>query len=58
MRLPMPKVSDDRGRSQGLAYELWLPQVPPPWPGILVLHGAGSCKENHADFARLARASG
>jgi uncharacterized protein len=58
MRLPTPKASDERGRNQGLAYELWLPQVPPPWPGILILHGAGSCKENHADFARLARASG
>jgi alpha-beta hydrolase superfamily lysophospholipase len=58
MRLPTPKASDERGRSEGLAYELWLPQAQPPWPGILVLHGAGSCKENHADFARLACASG
>ena len=31
---------------------------PPPWPGIVVLHGAGSQKENHADFARLAAAAG
>jgi fermentation-respiration switch protein FrsA (DUF1100 family) len=51
----------------GLAYALWLPQHerPPrtprpnrPWPGIVVVHGAGSRKENHADFARLANASG
>ena len=25
---------------------------------MLILHGAGSCKENHADFARLCAASG
>jgi alpha-beta hydrolase superfamily lysophospholipase len=31
---------------------------PPPWPGIVICHGAGSRKENHADFARLAAASG
>jgi alpha-beta hydrolase superfamily lysophospholipase len=33
-----------------------LPQ--PPWPGIVIAHGAGSRKENHADFARLAAANG
>jgi dienelactone hydrolase len=33
-----------------------LPQ--PPWPGIVIAHGAGSRKENHADFARLAAATG
>ena len=34
-------------------------QLPrPPWPGIVICHGAGSRKENHADFARLAAASG
>jgi pimeloyl-ACP methyl ester carboxylesterase len=42
----------------GLAYALWLPSDQPPWPGIVVVHGAGSRKENHADFARLATASG
>ncbi len=31
-----------------------MPESDPPWPGVVVLHGAGSCKENHADFARLA----
>jgi alpha-beta hydrolase superfamily lysophospholipase len=58
MSLPTPKPADERGRSRGLAYELWLPQGAPPWPGVVVLHGAGSRKENHADFARLARAGG
>jgi fermentation-respiration switch protein FrsA (DUF1100 family) len=42
----------------GLAYALSLPDDPPPWPGIVVVHGAGSRKENHADFVRLANASG
>ena len=33
--------------------------MPPPlWPGVVIIHGAGSCKENHADFARLATAAG
>jgi uncharacterized protein len=45
--------------SRGLAYALWLPvHSEPPWPGVVVVHGAGSRKENHTDFARLAAASG
>ena len=40
-------------------YLLWLPQGgPPPHPAILILHGAGSRKENHADFARVCAARG
>ena len=42
----------------GLAYALRLPDGPPPWPGVVIVHGAGSRKENHADFARLATANG
>jgi uncharacterized protein len=45
-------------RHRGLAYALWLPDEPPPWPAIVIVHGAGSRKENHADFARLAVAGG
>jgi fermentation-respiration switch protein FrsA (DUF1100 family) len=45
-------------RHDGLAYALWLPADAPPFPGVVVVHGAGSRKENHADFARLATASG
>ena len=41
-----------------LAYALWLPDDPPPWPAVVIVHGAGSRKENHADFARLATAAG
>jgi fermentation-respiration switch protein FrsA (DUF1100 family) len=43
---------------RSLPHALWLPQDPEPWPGVVIVHGAGSCKENHADFARLAAASG
>jgi uncharacterized protein len=47
------------GVHDGLAYSLWLPKAPArPPAGVVVLHGAGSCKENHHDFARAAIASG
>ena len=39
-------------------YLLWLPGTPPPWPGMVIVHGAGSQKENHADFARACAATG
>ncbi len=43
------------GRHHGLAYTLWLPAGgTPPAAGILVVHGAGSQKENQYDFARAA----
>ncbi|MGH2884887.1 MAG: alpha/beta hydrolase [Solirubrobacteraceae bacterium] len=41
----------------GLSYTLWLPATPAPG-GVVILHGAGSCKENHHDFARVALATG
>ena len=50
-----PAGPDREGRQAGLAYALWLPQDPPPWPAVEIVHGAGSRKENHADFARLER---
>jgi alpha-beta hydrolase superfamily lysophospholipase len=69
---PAPRRPDREDVHDGLAYALWLPDrigaqdrgapsrpVPePPWPGVVILHGAGSRKENHADFARLATAAG
>ncbi|MGI8462074.1 MAG: alpha/beta hydrolase [Solirubrobacterales bacterium] len=58
MRLPSPKASNQRAVHEGRPYELWLPEVEPPWPGMVILHGAGSCKENHADFARACVARG
>jgi uncharacterized protein len=59
MERPPPRPPDREDRHHGLAYALWLPDgVPGPWPGIVIAHGAGSRKENHADFARLAAAGG
>lgn len=47
------------GVHDGLAYALWCPvDGEPPRAGVLVLHGAGSAKESHYDFARAAIAVG
>jgi uncharacterized protein len=54
MELPSSAHAVEHDFHDGLAYRTWMPETDPPWPGIVVLHGAGSCKENHADFARLA----
>ena len=61
--MPAMERSTPRGPTRedthnGLAYALWLPDDEPPYPAIVVVHGAGSRKENHADFARLATSSG
>jgi len=45
------------GVHEGLAYSLWLPRAGAR-AGVVVLHGAGSCKENHHDFARAAIGAG
>jgi fermentation-respiration switch protein FrsA (DUF1100 family) len=58
MRLPSPRTASERGVHEDRPYELWLPESEPPWPGIVILHGAGSRKENHADFARAATGYG
>jgi uncharacterized protein len=58
IRRPDPKTPSRRGMHDGRPFELWLPESAPPWPGIVVLHGAGSRKENHADFARAAAGYG
>ena len=44
-------------RHDGLAYELTAPQGEPRG-GVVVLHGAGSRKENHRDFAWRCAAAG
>jgi fermentation-respiration switch protein FrsA (DUF1100 family) len=56
--LPAPKAADRRGVHAGRPYELWLPATQPPWPGMVIVHGAGSRKENHGDFARACNAGG
>ena len=45
------------GTEDGLAYALFLPDGEPE-AGVVIVHGAGSAKESHFDFARGARASG
>jgi pimeloyl-ACP methyl ester carboxylesterase len=45
--LPLPEL----GRRDGLAYALFTPDAEPAG-GVLILHGAGSAKESHYDYAR------
>jgi fermentation-respiration switch protein FrsA (DUF1100 family) len=49
---------DEKGSLAGIAWHLWRPHGEGPWPAVMVMHGAGSRKENHADFARLATGHG
>jgi alpha-beta hydrolase superfamily lysophospholipase len=54
-----PVLPSEVGAHDGLAYSLWLPEGGgAPRGGVVVLHGAGSCKENHHDFARAALGAG
>jgi len=56
-RQPTPDPPEKTGHHGGLAYALFLPEGEPRG-GVVVVHGAGSCKESHFDFARGARAAG
>ena len=59
MRTVKPVLPEEIGIEDGLAYSLWLPpEGKPVAGGVVILHGAGSCKENHHDFARAALAAG
>jgi alpha-beta hydrolase superfamily lysophospholipase len=52
-------LPSETGRHGGLAYTLWRPpEAAPVRGGVVILHGAGSAKESHHDFARLVLASG
>ncbi len=58
-RLASPLAPTERAVHEDRPYWLWLPtKAKPPWPGMVILHGAGSAKENHGDFGRLCAASG
>src|SRR5919206_1028180 len=50
-------ASPELGAHDGLAYALFLPEEEPD-VGVVILHGAGSAKESHFDFARGCRADG
>jgi fermentation-respiration switch protein FrsA (DUF1100 family) len=56
VRHPTP-TSPELGSHDGLAYALFLPDDEPE-VGVVILHGAGSAKESHFDFARGCRAEG
>jgi len=58
VRLPTPQAPDDRGTHEGRAFWLWIPRTEPPWPAMVILHGAGSSKESHADFGRACAGNG
>jgi len=53
----MPDPPTELGSTNGLAYALFAPPGEPRG-GVVILHGAGSCKESHYDFARHARRLG
>jgi uncharacterized protein len=59
-RTVTPLLPAQTGTADGLAFSLWLPSPPqsPARAGVVVLHGADSCKESHHDFARAAVALG
>jgi uncharacterized protein len=57
LRTITPELPSEIGVHDGLAYSLWLPKRPARG-GVVVLHGADSCKENHHDYARGALAAG
>jgi uncharacterized protein len=56
-RTVTPTLPTEIGAHDGLSFSLWLPATPAAG-GVVILHGAGSCKENHHDFARVALAAG
>ena len=52
-----PPAPPELGESDGLSYALFLPEGEPE-VGVVILHGAGSAKESHFDFARGCRDDG
>jgi uncharacterized protein len=56
MKHPVP-APPELGDLDGLSYALFLPDAEPR-AGVVILHGAGSAKESHFDFARGCRADG
>jgi fermentation-respiration switch protein FrsA (DUF1100 family) len=58
VRLATPDPPDRRGIHEGRPWWMWLPSGAGPWPAMVIVHGAGSAKENHADFGRLCAANG
>jgi uncharacterized protein len=58
-RTVTPVLPTEIAAHDGLAYSLWLPEAGRPVRGgVVILHGAGSCKESHHDYARVVLAAG
>jgi uncharacterized protein len=58
-RTVTPVLPIEIAAHDGLAYSLWLPEADQRVrAGVVILHGAGSCKESHHDFARAVLAAG
>lgn len=57
-RVVNPVRPTEAGKHEGLAYTLWIPEPAAPKGGVVILHGAGSGKESHHDFARACVAAG
>src|SRR5947208_12428151 len=59
MRTVTDAMPAEMASRDGIAYSLWLPEDGRPVRGgVVILHGAGSCKESHHDYARLLVAAG
>jgi alpha-beta hydrolase superfamily lysophospholipase len=60
LRTVTPLLPTESGKLRGAAFTVWLPRPPaaPARAGVVVVHGADSCKESHHDFARAAVALG
>ncbi|HTU94846.1 MAG TPA: alpha/beta fold hydrolase [Solirubrobacteraceae bacterium] len=60
LRTVTPLLPAQTGTLRGAAFTLWLPPspAPPARAGVVVVHGADSCKESHHGFARAAVAVG
>ena len=58
-RWVMPEAPAEIGKLDGLSYSLWLgPGDDPVRGGVVIVHGAGSSKESHHDFARAVLGAG
>jgi pimeloyl-ACP methyl ester carboxylesterase len=52
IRTVEPVLPSEISVYEGLSYALWLPPGGAIKGGVVILHGAGSCKESHYDYAR------
>ena len=58
MRTATEALPTEIAERDGLVYSLWLPDRHPAPGGVVILHGAGSCKESHHDYARVVLGAG